>query len=120
MRELVYKSISGSNPRKCEVSIEEVSDPIDTTRSKKWICKYYVRDKHTAKDLKGLKDWIHLNKEGCKKNCHILRKYNADTGENTLMCKILGEFFVVRELTAYKVLYVNEIKIQCRVTSARA
>lgn len=120
MRELVYKSISGCNPRKCEVSIEEVSDPVEPTRSKKWICKYYVRDRHTAKDLKSLKEWIKRNKAGCRKNCHILRKYDAATGENTLMCKILGEFFVVRDLTAYKVLYLNEIKIQCMVPSGRA
>lgn len=120
MRELLYKSISGSDPRKCEVSIEEVCDPVDNTMSKKWMCKYYVRESHTSDDIESLKHWIRLNKEGCAKNCHILRKYDADTGENTMMCKILGEFFVVRGLTAYKVLYLNEIKIQCKMTSGRS
>lgn len=119
MRELVYKSISGGNPRKCEVSIEEVSDPVESTRSKKWICKYFIRDRHTAKDLNSLKEWICRNRDGCGKDCHILKKYDVDTGENTLMCKIVGEFFVIRDFTAYKVLYLNEVKIQCMMPNTR-
>ncbi|MDD3088629.1 MAG: hypothetical protein PHT95_01610 [Candidatus Omnitrophica bacterium] len=112
MKELVYKNISGGNPRKCVVSIEEKNDPVEKARSRKWVCKYFVKERHTARDLKSLNDWVNFKKkEGCERNCHILKKTNSHTGENTLVCKVLGEFFVVRGLTAFKLLYVNEVRL---------
>ena len=120
MKEYVYKNFYGNNPRKWEVSIEERNDPVESTRSKKWVCKYYIRERYTANDQKSLHVWINSRKkEGCARNCHILRRVNSQTGENTLICKVLGEFFVVKGLSAYKVLYVNEIRIQCLVPSGR-
>ena len=117
MKELVYKSLYGENPRKCEVSIEEM-DPIDPMRSKKWLCKYFVKIRYDAKDEKGLNEWIKAQKKsGCRRNCHILRKMDSETAENILICKVLGEFFVVSGLSAFKVLYVNEIRIQCMAGS---
>lgn len=118
MKELVYKSLYGNHPRKCEVSIEEISDPVEAMRSKKWLCKYFIKTRHTAKDQRSLSEWIKSQKKaGCRRNCHILRKMDSETGENILICKVLGEFFVVRGLTAFKVLYVNEIRIQCMAGS---
>lgn len=121
MRELVYKNIYGENPRKCEVSIEETCDPIEALRSKKWLCKYYIKARFAGKDQKAVNEWIRMQKKaGCSRNCHILRKLDHVTGENTLICKVLGEFFVVRGLTAYKILYVNQIRIRSLAAGARA
>lgn len=112
MKKVVYKDVLGSNPRKREVSIEEVSRREMNRVAKKWISKYFIKEKFTAKNLESLQRWIGFKKRnGVKKDCHILRRVDDTTGENKILCKVLGEFYVAKDLTAYRVVYVNEIKI---------
>ena len=113
MKELVHRSILGDNPRKKEISIEEISKRTGNHISKKWICKYFVKEKFASGNVHDLKEWIKGKKaNGVKKDCHILRKFNAGTGENKIICKVLGDFFVILARTAYRIVYVNEIRIK--------
>ncbi|RKY43153.1 MAG: hypothetical protein DRP85_00520 [Candidatus Makaraimicrobium thalassicum] len=113
MRKVVYRSILGNNPRKREVSIEEISNKPKNRVARKWICKYFLNEKHSSERLKDLENWIQTKKNaGNHKRCHILRRFDARTGENKIVCKVLGDLFVVFGNTAYKILYINELRIQ--------
>ncbi|MBD3378885.1 MAG: hypothetical protein GF408_00265 [Candidatus Omnitrophica bacterium] len=115
MKELVYRNILGSNPRKKEVSIEEVSRKSMNNVSRKWTSKYFVKEKFTAENPTKLRAWIRfMKRNGVKKNCHLLRQLDERTGENKIICKVLGEFYVAKDLTAYKIVYMNEIKIDIK------
>ncbi|MFH1552380.1 MAG: hypothetical protein ABID83_01905 [Candidatus Omnitrophota bacterium] len=112
MKELVYKNIMGQNPRKREVSIEEISDRTESKVAKKWISKYFIKERYCSKNGEDLRKWINMKKkQGCRKDCHILREVNTRTGESKVVSKMLGEFFVIWAGVAYKILYVNEIRI---------
>lgn len=112
MKKLVYRNINGTNPRKREISIEEITGPRNTKVTKKWICKYFVKEQYSSKDVEELEKWIRVKKEsGTKNDCHIIRELNGQTGENKIVCKVLGEFFAVSGKNAYKIMYVNEVKI---------
>ncbi len=112
MKKLVYKDVRGSNPKKREVSVEEINDKSESRVSKKWICKYFVKDKFESKDTNRLKNWVKTGKKSVRaNNHHILREVNTKTGENKIVCKVLGEFFAITGYTAYKIVYVNEIRI---------
>jgi hypothetical protein len=113
MRELVYKNILGNNPRKREVSIEEVSGREQNKTSRKWVCKYFVKEIFESRSLRVVKNWISENKKrNTEHKCHILRHVDTRTGENSIVCKVLGEFYVIRGLVAFKIMYVNEIKVR--------
>ncbi|MFH1665436.1 MAG: hypothetical protein ABIA77_04740 [Candidatus Omnitrophota bacterium] len=113
MRELFYKNRMGDNPRKHEVSIEEICNKPEIKISKRRSCKYFIKEAYTSSNPEDLKNWITIRKEnGYRQNSHILRKGNRKTGENKIACKILGEFFVISGRTAYRVVYVNSIRIQ--------
>ena len=113
MKKLYFKNIKGNNPRKREISIEEVSQNKTAQVSKKWICKYFVKEKYASGDVENLRNWISMEKRRkCRKDCHILREYNSKTGDNKVVCKVLGDFFVINGGTVYKIVYVNEVKIQ--------
>ena len=116
MKELVYRDIFGNNPRKREVSMEEIRDLTGSRIEKKWICKYFIKERFTCKDRKAIKAWE--KKRECRKDCHILREVDTETGENKIICKVLGEFFVIWGLAVYKILYINEIRI--KVNRARS
>ena len=123
MKEIIYKNILGTNPRKKEVSLEETIDiamrqermnfqaPLKVC--KKWICKYFIEESFTSTDRKGLEKWINIHKKnGIRKDCHVLHKSDEKTGENKIICKVLGDFFLINKNTAYKVVYINELKVE--------
>lgn len=113
MKELVYKTIDGNNPRKKEVSIEEKDERYQTNITKKWTCKYFVKSHYRSPTSKDLRLWIRNRRasENTVQQCHILKTIDSRTGENKIVCKILGEFYVVRGLTAFKIIYVNSLRI---------
>lgn len=120
MKELVYRDILGHNPRKREVSIEEINDPTKNSVSKKWVCKYFVKKRFSSDNNNELRSWVHSNKlKVAKKNCHILRQLDTRTGENKIICKILGEFYVIYGRTAYSIVYINEVKISIDVNKQK-
>jgi len=113
MKELVYKTIDGNNPRKKEVSIEENDDLSQNHVAKKWICKYFVRSFYESRSKKELEQWINDNKKYStnKHHCHILTVKDAHTGTSTIVCKVLGEFYVLKQFLALRIIYVNALKI---------
>lgn len=113
MKEVVYRKIFGNNPRKHEVSLEERSNRTELTVVKKKISKYFIKEKYISNSMQNLRSWVKTKKtEKVRKDCHVLRRVNTETGENKIICKILGEFFVIWGDTAYQVIYVNEIRIE--------
>jgi hypothetical protein len=113
MKEVVYRNVCGNNPRKHEVSIEEICNYSNSTVAKKWITKYFIKDSYTSDVMAELKAWVTVQKKRiASKNCHILRNYDKRTGDNKIICKVLGDFFIIQGNTAYRIVYVNEIRIQ--------
>ncbi|MGB2601173.1 MAG: hypothetical protein WBD00_07665 [Candidatus Omnitrophota bacterium] len=113
MKEVVYRNICGNNPKKHEVSIEEISDQSDSRVAKKWITKYFIKDSYSSDVMAELKAWVAVQKRrAASKDCHILRNYDKRTGENKIICKVLGDFYIIQGNAAYRIVYVNEIKIQ--------
>ncbi|MFQ5952617.1 MAG: hypothetical protein ACE5JK_04335 [Candidatus Omnitrophota bacterium] len=113
MKHLVLRNVLGHNPRKHEVSIEEISDRPRNKISRKIITKYFVKERYDSESLDDLKGWIELDRKGEKPlNCHVLTTINTRTGESKVVCKALGVFYLVYGLTVYKIVFVNEIKIQ--------
>jgi len=113
MKKLFYRHLEGINPRKSEVSMEEITDRIGNKMSRKWLCKYFLKEKFTSKNIELIQDWIAVRKKGiCPKNCHIIKYTNTATGKNKIVCKVLGNFFIVFGDTVFNIVYVNEIKIK--------
>ncbi len=121
MKKMIYKSYLGNNPRKREISIEEQSNWRSARNGtlnravilKKKTCKYYIEKSFTSKDALELKSWVNKEKsKGCRKERYLLRFYDDKTGETKIICKVLGDFYVVNGQTVFKVLYVNKIKVQ--------
>jgi hypothetical protein len=113
IKELIYKTIQHDNPRKREVSMQEVFDQAGSHITKKWTCKYFIRSSHRTNSSRELQAWLDINRiSSCaKRNCHILKEMVTETGQTKVMCKMLGEFYVVKGLTAFKILYINTLKV---------
>ena len=121
MKKIIHRDIFGANPRKREVSVDETVFRAGTTNRKRRSCKYFISEKMVSGDVKELKSWIKTQKErGLKKNCHVFRELNTSTGINKVICKVVGEFFAVWGGTAFKIFYVNEVKLEFDKSKAKS
>jgi len=113
MKKIIHRDVFGVNPRKREVSVDETMYRLGATIHKRRSGKYFIEGKMTSKNPKEIEAWIEEHKkQGLKKNCHIFRALDTETGVNKVVCKVMGEFFAVRGETVCKILYVNEIKLE--------
>jgi hypothetical protein len=113
MKNMVFKNILTDNPGKHEVSLEEIHKQTESRITKKCISKYFIRDKYTSSRIEDIKEWVDNDKKGkIQKNSHFFTRMNTRTGGHKIICKTIGTFYVVSGLTAYKILYVNEIKVE--------
>ena len=113
MKELVYKTVDGIQPRKKEISIEEIEDRKQTHITKKWVCKYFVKSRREFSAGENMQRWLAVNQHNGSnvKNCHIFRHLDAETGDVKILCKVIGEFFVVKGLTVMSILYANSLRV---------
>jgi hypothetical protein len=119
MKELIHRNILSKNPRKREVSIEEVCNKEKKIIFRRITSKYFVKDKQKTNSSEELKRWICASRMHDKpRNCHVLTKVDSKTGEYKVCCKILGTFYAIHGLTAYKIVYSNELRIQMFVNKA--
>ncbi|HPN72413.1 MAG TPA: hypothetical protein PKZ41_00270 [Candidatus Omnitrophota bacterium] len=113
MKKIIHKDVLGRNPRKREVSVDETVYRIGRSIHKRRSCKYFIEESKVSEDPLELQRWIEQEKKyGLKKNSHVFRELNTETGINKVICKVIGEFFAVRGNTAFKIFYVNEIKLE--------
>lgn len=113
MKKIIHRDVFGVNPRKREVSVDETVYRIGRSIHKRRSCKYFIKETMTSSDVKEIERWIEdQKKNGLKKNSHVIRELNTETGVNKVICKVMGEFFAVFGDTAFKILYVNEVKLE--------
>ena len=88
-------------------------DRCQTTVHRRWNCKYFVKSRHESLNKNELEDWLETNRDSVanKKRCHVLKRIDSRTGETEVLCKVRGEFFVVKGLTALQIVYVNSLKV---------
>ncbi|MBF0215472.1 MAG: hypothetical protein HQL30_00595 [Candidatus Omnitrophica bacterium] len=113
MKQLVYKTLEGNNPRKKEVSIQEIEDCAITQVKKEWTCKYFVKSTHVSRSEEDLNKWVSRNKKSDKnvKSCHLFKEIDTERNTTKVVCKVLGEFFAITGLTVIKIVYINSLKI---------
>ncbi|MBU1657135.1 MAG: hypothetical protein KKB12_03090, partial [Candidatus Omnitrophica bacterium] len=91
MKELVYKTVDGTRPRKKEVSIEEIEDRRQMRVTKKWTCKYFVKSCQRFSPGENIQRWLTANqhRKSSVKNCYVLRHMDSCTGDVKIVCKVI-------------------------------
>ena len=86
MKELIYTTKDGNNPRKKMVSVRESFDKRDMHIEKQWISKYYIKARHDSTSIRDLKEWIDIRqcRAGKIKNCHVLRHYDSNSNNQQI------------------------------------
>jgi hypothetical protein len=114
MRELVLKNITSEDHRKRDCIIKErlYKNGIATRTERR--CFYYVKD---VIEIKSLKDFKKLTKlkinpaNQKKRNFHIMRIKDAETGHERLICKACGTIYAIMSHKMYCIGFMHSFKI---------
>jgi len=115
MRELIFKNLNQPRANKRDVSIEEIVQRNGVVSHTMKRSMYFVRDTHHVQSRKELQEWIRDRKKNPsldRKFFHILRKYNAQSGEDKLICKMRGSFYIISNQEVYNIVFIHAIKIR--------
>ena len=120
MKKVVYRDLLGKNPKKHEVSMEETAQLNGNTIIKKRVSKYFIKEKFQSSNIREIKMWINRERrKSVKRNFHILRTFDTATGDNRLICKVIGEIFVIHEKCAYKLVCFNKVRVQIKCSKVK-
>jgi len=119
MREILYKNLTGSDNRKRDFSIREIVIRDGVTATIERRCIYFVKETvylDSPQDLEKLKKLKSVEEVSDNKaHFHIIRKFDAETKEDRLICKVCGRFYVISGHNVYSIAFVNSFKIRLEV-----
>ncbi|MDD5450070.1 MAG: hypothetical protein PHO42_05685 [Candidatus Omnitrophica bacterium] len=115
MRDLVFKALTSAESKKRDLCIQETIEKEGVLAKTERRCRYFVMGKTHIEDIKDAQELAELKFADApykKKHYYILKKHDNDCGEDRILCKIAGMFYVVYGSDLYCIAYVHSFKIE--------
>ena len=114
MREVVFRNLTSVNSRKRDIFLREVFEKDGLVSKTERRCFYYVKDIKHLDDPQELQQWMAAQHQPAvvnKRQFYIFREHSDSHGEDRLLCKILGVFYVVVESTVYTIAFLHSFRV---------
>ena len=114
MREVVFKNMTSVSSRKKDIFLQEVFEKDGVVAKTKRRCFYYIKEVMHLDDPNDLKKWLSLQGSSgavSKRQFYIFREHSDKCGEDRLLCKILGTFYVVVESIVYTIAFLHSFRV---------
>lgn len=115
MREVVYKNLTSLSSRKKDIFLQEVFERDGVTAKTERRCLYFIKDIIHLDKPDDLQKWVTKQSESGmvnKREFHIFKEHNDKLGVDKLICKILGNFYVIVEDSVYVIAFLQSFKIR--------
>jgi hypothetical protein len=113
MREVVFKNLTSINARKKDIFLQEVFERDGVKAKTERRCFYYIKDILTLNSQEDLQEWVaKQNQSGpiTKRQFYIFREHSDSSGEDRILCKILGTFYVVVDSAVYTIAFLHSFR----------
>jgi hypothetical protein len=115
MREVVYKNLTSISSRKKDIFLQEVFEKDGVTAQTERRCLYFIKDIVHLDAPGDMQGWIAKQGESGminKRQFYIFKQHNASSGEDKLICKILGNFYAIVGNLIYVIAFLQSFKIR--------
>lgn len=115
MREILFKNLTAEDYKKRDTLITEVVEGDGVIAKIERRCKYFVTNmKRFDKtiSIEEISNACPPDKKADKRDYFILRKKDDDSGDDILICKVLGTLFAVVDSYLFSVVYLHTVKIR--------
>lgn len=114
MREVVYKNLTSPGFRKKDIFIQEVFEKDGVTAKTERRCFYFIKSITHLDKPDDLQSWM-AKQSGPeainKRQFYIFKRHSDVSGEERLVCKILGNFCAVINDFVYTIAFLHSFKI---------
>ena len=114
MREVVFRNLTSANSRKKDIFLQEVFEKDGVVAKTERRCFYFIKDVVHIEQQEDLQLWRDgKNAEGGvnRRQFYIFREHSDDHGEDRLLCKILGTFYVVVDNNVYTIAFLHSFRV---------
>jgi hypothetical protein len=115
MREVVFKNLTAGNPRRKDILLREVFEKDGVLARTERRCFYYIKDITHVENQDGLQEWLDAqNGSGAvtKRQFYIFKEHSDSHGEDRLLCKILGTFYVIADGNVYTIAFLHSFRVR--------
>lgn len=115
MREVLFKNLVSVNSRKKDIFLKEVFEKNGVTAKTERRCFYFIKEITDWSDQSDLQKWIDGHSNTCaqnKRHFHIMKAHSDELGEDRLICKIAGTFYVVSGKKIYTIGFLQAFKVR--------
>lgn len=122
MREVLYKNIVSMSSRKKDISVKEVYEKNGITARTERRCFYYIKEITSLKEVsdpEGFIQYKNMIEPVNRRHFHILKERKDGVGEDKLICKIIGTFYIIINNCVYTIAFLHSFKV-CFVKSPMA
>jgi hypothetical protein len=114
MREVVFKNLTSVNSRKKDILLQEVFEKDGLVAKTERRCFYFIKDIVHLEKQEDLQKWMNVQDGSgvaAKRQFYIFREHNDKLGEDRLLCKILGSFYVIVDNTVFTVAFMHSFRV---------
>ncbi len=114
MREVVYRNLTSITSRKKDIMLKEVFEKDGVVAKTERRCLYCIRDIIHFEKPEDMQKWVY-SQNGAKsldaRQFHFFKRHSDSLGQDALICKIIGTFFVIVENTIYTIAFLHSFKV---------
>ncbi|MBN2452831.1 MAG: hypothetical protein JXB40_01040 [Candidatus Omnitrophica bacterium] len=115
MREVLYKNLISNNSRKKDVFLQEVFEKDGVIAKTERRCFYFIKSIEHLDKPQDLQTWVAAQTEAGsinKRQFFIFKQHSDQTGEDKLICKILGNFYAVINNVVFTIAFLHSFKVR--------
>lgn len=115
MREIVYKNLTAPGSRKKDIFVQEVFEKNGITAKTERRCFYFIKDITHFNKPDDLQAWMAEHGEPAamsRRHFYIFKRLDEISGEERLICKILGNFCATVNSSVYTIAFLHSFKIR--------
>ena len=115
MREILFKNMTSPESRKKDILLKEIfeKDGVRAKTERRYF--YFIKDVVHVDANEDVQGWIDKNNTAPDPNrnrhFHILKEHNDGLGEERLICKVAGTFYVVIGREVYTIAFLHSFKV---------
>jgi hypothetical protein len=114
MREVVFRNMTSVESRKKDIFLQEVFEKDGVIAKTERRCFYYIKDVVRVEKPDDLRQWMEPPDGGSrmnKRHFYVFKEHSDKLGEDRLLCKILGIFYVIVENCVYEIAFLHSFRV---------
>lgn len=115
MRDIIFKALTSAASKKRDLCIQETFEKSGILAKTERRCRYFIVGRTHIEDVNDAEKLARLKFADApyqKRHYYVLKIHDRQHGEDRLICKMAGMFYVIYGSALYCIAYVHSFKIE--------